>query len=932
LARGFSEDRWRTILELSEQVAALPAHERSAYLIAADIEPEVSIEVLELAAEFQKENAQTASSEAQIGTMVGRFLITGLLGSGGMGYVYSACDTELDRPVALKFLRPEVLSYHGAYQRFIREAQSASSLNHPNIVTIHEIVRTGSMVAIVMELAQGVPLRQLCGEWRNSISCVFEIGEQIASALGMAHIHGIVHRDIKPENILLQADGHVKVCDFGLARQVSAVTGASTLSPAGTLRYLSPEQARCEPAIPASDVFSLGLVLHELATGRHPFPGASPFDTVHKILNDEPERLDRDDQIPRGFASLLESMLSRDPFQRPSASEVERRLGELRRGSEQEPRKAEHPRRRALIWGTSLAVIIVGIAILWTKLRPSAAFETGNLHIRPLTSQPGWEADPALSPDGTFIAFTWNDHPENPQIYVKRFDGGEPVKVTDSPTGQIGSLAWSPDGRQIAFKIQWRRSGGGEIRSIPATGGAESIATTLTDADLTSAIDWSPDGEKLVFSDKSPSSSQPSVYAFNLHTGEKVKLTTPPAGIWGDWSPKFSPDGKTIAFKRVTDYWLDEIYLIPAAGGAARRVTSINASIWGHAWMSSGDSLLISCQRENTIHGIWRFSLADPLRPERIQQGAGDLITPAAGRKSERIAWVNRVWDSNIYRASVSGSEPPTKLIASTQRDQNPAVAPDGRIAFVSDRSSSREIWIAAPDGGRQTQVTNFRGPSIDGLMWSPNSRQLTFESRLREKQGVFTMECPPQRQLCDEPQKIVSEASAPAWSADGTAIFYTSHRGGSWQIWRHSLAGGLDNQVTPAGGSFVRETRDGRWLYFSKPGTETIYRIPSSASLRAGMVVREEPVIDASVHVLPIGWDVGPTEILFFELPESRQRWEIRALSIMSSRIRFLRDLGDAYVSTDGMVLSVSSDGKWVYYPRLDSAGTNVIVAESVR
>jgi Tol biopolymer transport system component len=163
-------------------------------------------------------------------------------------------------------------------------------------------------------------------------------------------------------------------------------------------------------------------------------------------------------------------------------------------------------------------------------LWPDTGPDFQNLRIQPLTSHPGWEADPALSPDGESIAFTWNDHAENPQIYVKRRDRGEAIK--------------------------------GAIHTIPVAGGAESTILNLANPNVTSAIDWSPDGERIVFSDQPPGSSQLVIYAFNLRTGEKTKLTTPPEGIWGDWSPKFSPDGKTIAFKRVTDYWLDDIYLM----------------------------------------------------------------------------------------------------------------------------------------------------------------------------------------------------------------------------------------------------------------------------------------------------------------------------------------------------------------------------------
>jgi serine/threonine protein kinase len=413
LERGLSEERWRTILELSEQVAPLPEHERSAYLIAAGVGPEVTVEVLELAAEFQEETPQAPLPEARLGNKVGRFLITKLLGSGGMGDVYAALDTELNRVVALKFVRPEVLGYDAGHQRFIREAQTASSLNHPNIVTIHEIVRTGPTVAIVMELVEGLPLRTLCGKCCDSMRRVLDMGEQLASALSAAHGLGIVHRDIKPENVLVQANSRVKILDFGLARPVSNLDGTSSVFPAGTLRYLSPEQARGDPASPASDVFSLGLVLHELTTGRHPFRGDSPFETVHAILTGEPERLISDDRVPRLFVDLIASMLSKDPSVRPSASEVARRLGEMQQAFDVQPRMAERRRRRNWVWA-ALAITLVMVVFAAAKLRTSAHPDFENLRIRPLTSQPGWEADPAFSPDGGSIAFTWNDRPENP--------------------------------------------------------------------------------------------------------------------------------------------------------------------------------------------------------------------------------------------------------------------------------------------------------------------------------------------------------------------------------------------------------------------------------------------------------------------------------------------------------------------------------------
>src|SRR6516165_7808579 len=216
-----------------------------------------------------------------------RFILLEMLGRGGMGEVWSARDPELDRSVALKFLRHEAASELDT-AHIAREAKAASALNHPNIVTIHEVVRSKNCSAIVMELVQGSSLAKLRGI-SLPIHEVRSIGTQIAKALAATHANGIVHGDIKPENIMLRDDGYVKVMDFGLARPVTMETIATPGGRVfGTLRYTSPEQARGESLTPASDIFSFGLVLFELATGKRAFPDESPLDALRAILSQDP--------------------------------------------------------------------------------------------------------------------------------------------------------------------------------------------------------------------------------------------------------------------------------------------------------------------------------------------------------------------------------------------------------------------------------------------------------------------------------------------------------------------------------------------------------------------------------------------------------------------------------------------------------------------
>jgi len=272
------------------------------------------------------------------GARIGPYQVLGSLGAGGMGHVYRALDTRLDRKVAVKVVAERLTRDRPAVDRFVREAHAASRLNHPNIVTIHEIGEAEVGRFIVMELVEGKTLRETVAE-RPAWESVVDIGRQIAKALAAAHAAGIVHRDIKPENVMVRGDGYVKVLDFGLARLMPTGAVSSEVVTAnateagtvlGTFRYMAPEQARGEPVAGAADVFALGLVLYELATGRHPFAGTTPFGVVDAIVGEpalSPSRLNP--EIPPALDSLILELLEKDPERRPKASDTDTLLARL---------------------------------------------------------------------------------------------------------------------------------------------------------------------------------------------------------------------------------------------------------------------------------------------------------------------------------------------------------------------------------------------------------------------------------------------------------------------------------------------------------------------------------------------------------------------------------------------------------------------------
>jgi predicted DNA-binding transcriptional regulator YafY/tRNA A-37 threonylcarbamoyl transferase component Bud32 len=267
----------------------------------------------------------------QVGQGISHYVILEELGVGGMGVVYKARDTRLGRHAALKFLPPELAGDPQRLERFRREARTASALNHPHICTVHDIGDHDGQPYLVMELIEGRTLREIVGQ-RLSLRELMQLGGQVARALAAAHAAGIVHRDIKPENIMVRADGYAKVVDFGLALLDStgivlhgSDDGMSSEMGRliGTIRYMSPEQARGEAVGSPSDIFSLGICLYELATGRHPFTASSRSGVLRAIISETPPLPSRfNPEIPEALEALIERMLDKDPHRRPAAQEV----------------------------------------------------------------------------------------------------------------------------------------------------------------------------------------------------------------------------------------------------------------------------------------------------------------------------------------------------------------------------------------------------------------------------------------------------------------------------------------------------------------------------------------------------------------------------------------------------------------------------------
>jgi Tol biopolymer transport system component len=388
-----------------------------------------------------------------------------------MGQVYSARDTELGRAVALKFVATRGAATRAAGERLFNEAKAASALNHPNIVTVYEVTSLGDELAIAMELVEGAALRKFCSQ-AQSVPHVIAWGRQVAQALAAAHARGIIHRDIKPENLMVRKDGLVKVLDFGLARQASpAMASGSTRSGilGGTLEYMSPEQTRGLRVTAGTDIFSLGTVLSEVATGRHPFHAGSPIDTAHAIAHLDPARAsDLNPNLPPVLEQLLLEMLRKDPGKRPTASSVEQRLARME--AEQSAGGASRGSKRSWVFAMLGTAIVTALMLLWLSAR-TVPPPKSLLQATRISGEGGGVLAAAVSPDGKQLAFAAAEGP----IYVRPAREGAGRPIPSSAGIRVSRIAWFTDGSKLAVTGSVKGEARSSIWIVPVAEGPRSL-------------------------------------------------------------------------------------------------------------------------------------------------------------------------------------------------------------------------------------------------------------------------------------------------------------------------------------------------------------------------------------------------------------------------------------------------------------------------
>ena len=964
---------WESLRALFEAALERPPAERAAFLRDQTDDEAIRGEVESLvAAHEQAEGLMTESAlgpvrenesladapRLAVGGRLGAFQILDRLGSGGMGEVYRARDTRLDRFVAIKVLSPVIDTAPRGRERFEREARAISKLSHPHICALHDVgaaqVDGREVPFLVLELLEGDTLAARLARGPLSVGQAVDHAIDMADALATAHAQGIVHRDLKPANVMVTASG-VKLLDFGLAQL--RVPGASDGLPAapidnpltrsgmviGTPPYMSPEQVGGLKVDARSDIFSFGSVLYEMLTGQRAFAGTSTRSAAAQILGDDPTPVSEIVRsVPADLANVVSHCLRKDPARRYQyIADVKVALEDVREASRSRPQAQTTHTGSRWRWAWMMLLVpavLAGNYFAWPRRTPP---EAPPPRVVPLTTLQGSEGSPTLAPDGEQVAFTWSGpNQDNEDIYVQRIGSGTEVRRTVHPARDY-SPAWSPDGRWIAF-LRGEVPGRSALILVPPLGGAERRVGELhirRSNVVPPYLSWFPDSSALVIVHSPAPGQTEGLFVMSIETGEKHALTTPPAGA-PDHNPAVSPDGRTVTFKRGPKLCVVAVGQDFKAATEPRALAGGYRSAFQPTWTPDGKEIVYSQDRS-----LWRLDPSGERPPARLPFGGQDAIMPVLSGsipgKPTRLVYVRRTADQNLWRldlpafATATSSAPVlSKSSSSTMADSSPQFSPDGRrVAFESNRSGEMEVWVADADGANAVPLTALRGYS-GSPRWSPDSQTIAFDFGKEEQWDVYVV-----RADGGKPRRITAEPtydSVPSFSRDGISLYFNSNRSGGFEIWKLPLSGGAAVQITRNGGFVAFESFDGRHLYYTQTatGSSTLWRIATAGGdpekVLDGVSERAFVVLEKGIYYVERQGTTNTGSYLFgglvFSGPDARPL--LRFFDFASAQSRILADLGERV----GRGLGVSPDGRTILFTRADNPSSDLMMVENFR
>jgi serine/threonine protein kinase len=794
-----------------------------------------------------------------IGRTLSHYAITAKLGEGGMGEVWQATDTSLNREVAIKVLPAEMAADAERLERFKREAQAIAALNQPNIVTIYSVEEADGIHLLTMELVEGKSLDQMLPAGGFELDRLFPLAIQIADALAAAHEKGIIHRDLKPANVMVTDDGRVKVLDFGLAKlaetgdeaeETQLMTQAGMVL--GTVPYMSPEGVQGQPVDHRSDIFSFGIVLYEMATGGRPFRGDNPASVISAVLKEQPPSLTRVRRhLPNHLGRIVRRCLEKDPERRyQSTKDLRNDLhglrAELTSGELKLPPVAPPPEASGQLWkrtafGLGLAVVVLAGGLLIRGSEPSAELASPGPSpsmemVQVTSSGRAWEA--SLSPDGAYVVHEF-EHDGLQSLRVTHVATGSHVDIFGPAQAEIWDPIFAPDGDFIYYIKVVTGEPYPSLYRVPVLGGT---SRKVLDH-VNERISFSPEGGRFVFArfeNQSPATAadararESRLLVANLDgSNESVIATRTFPDFYGD--PVWSPDGSWIAVNAFSFASGDRgtIVIVPAEGGPEEDILPGSWYDVGElAWLPDGSGLLFTAQSGPTSRSqIWELSYPGGeirrITNDLEEYGAVGVNRDGTVAVAEKTDFAFDLW------LTTTGEGPRAKRLTfgGNVQGQNLSWAGDGRIVFESVAHGNPGIWSVAEDGGEPVPLTPRGQPS-----------------------------------------------SAPSASADGRTIVYVSDRGGATNVWKMNGDGSDPVRLTRGALDEAPEiSPDGRWVVYVGGPNATLHRIPSEG----GEAVEIHDLRSKVPRISPDG-----KRVAVYAYYEKAGTWKLDVLALETGRL----------------------------------------------
>jgi Tol biopolymer transport system component len=970
-------ERRRRVDDICDAALAREAHERAAFVAAAcgsDEQLRLDVEALLAYAEASKRFLEAPLQEvaahifddelagALVGRQIGSYRILSLLGAGGMGEVYRAHDTKLGRDVAFKVVADALLSEPDRLVPFEREAQVLATLNHPHVGAIYGLEEADGVRGLVLELVEGATLAERLASGPLPVRESLDVARQIADALEAAHEKGIIHRDLKPANIKITSDGTVKVLDFGLAKVFSREAPADepAHSPAisrdrtvdgviaGTVTYMSPEQAQGKPVDKRTDIWAFGCVLYESLTAQPAFPGETVPDTISAILEREPDWTALPTATPASIRRLLQRSCEKDPRRRlrdigDARLEVEEALGAFvssraaappERGSAERVKSAV-PQTRTVWWAaTIVSLIVIAIVLTWPSQRSASAWNRlEGATATQLTDFARAEHHAAVSRDGNFVAFL-SDRDGQWDVWViqvgasstaRNLTNGGAAELRNPATRTLGFI---PDGTEVMLWNRAKKSSGGSIVdsgwTVPTIGGQ--LQPSWKGLGI-SEFAWARDG-RLVYHPPTDGDPLFVIERDERPDGRRKEIYVARAGVHNHF-PIWSPDGEFIYFVQGqvdnSNFSASDIWRIRPTGGQPERITFHNTCVTFPTLLDAR-TLLYLATDENGF-GPWIYA-RDLERGDthRIFTGVEAYTSLAASENGRRLVATHSRSTINLWRVAIgdrlAGSEP-TPIALPTTNGLSPRRG-NGYLTYRSPKAGTVSLW-KLPDGGSAIELWNgVEGQVVAAPAIEPNGRRLAFAVRRSGRTQLFVMNADgteSARRVTDE----LDVRGAPAWSPDGQSLVAAAEVDHEPRLFRIPLDGGAThllareefatNPIWAPGGGFL--------VYFSADvGTNFhVKAVNKDGSPRR----LPDMTLTRGDRLAFVGKDDGAVIMLKGDISHK----EFYRVDLGTGIARQLTTLGREFAIGD---FDVSSDGREIIFERIQERSDIVLFDLPVR